>query len=132
MKADLLGVIGLTVMVEKDGDQFAAHCVELGTVSCGDTLLEAAYNIFDAVQVHLNALEAAGEVERVFQERGIKVLPASELEGPPEQGIEMRLPLPSMLSAGFMMGESESVTPDPEAWFAQGLAGRPVKFPVHA
>ena len=39
------GEIVLTELVEPDGDQFAAYCLELGTASCGDTIEEAFTNL---------------------------------------------------------------------------------------
>ena len=60
--------------VEREGDQYAARCLELGTVSCGDTVEEAFANLDEAIEVHLNALEELGELARVFQERKIKLI----------------------------------------------------------
>ena len=65
----------LTCVVEKEGNQFASYCEELGTSSCGDTIEEAFENIEEAVEVHLDALDEAGELGRVFRERGIEVHP---------------------------------------------------------
>ena len=55
------GEIVLTELVEPDGDQFAAYCLELGTASCGDTIEEAFTNLEEAIWVHLNELEAIDE-----------------------------------------------------------------------
>ena len=65
--------VTLTHVFTKEGDQFVSYCMELGTSSCGDTIEEAFDNIKEAVEVHLNALEQMGEMERVFRERGITV-----------------------------------------------------------
>ena len=74
------GMIVLTTLVEPEGDKYVSWCEELGTASCGDTVEEAFANILEAVEVHLNGLEEVGETERVFEERGIKVLPNSSEE----------------------------------------------------
>lgn len=74
------GVIVLTTLVEPEGDKYVSWCEELGTASCGDTVEEAFANILEAVEVHLNGLEEIGETARVFEERGIKVLPDSSEE----------------------------------------------------
>ena len=71
------GYILLTEVVEKEGDQFVAHCLELDTATCGDTIEEAFSNLRDAIVVHLNALEEVGTIERVFNERNIIVHPVA-------------------------------------------------------
>ena len=70
----------LTCVAEKEGNQFVSYCEELGTSSCGDTIEEAFENIEEAVEVHLDALDEAGELGRVFRERAIEVhqLPLSQ------------------------------------------------------
>ena len=71
------GVIVLTTLVEPEGDKYVSWCEELGTASCGDTVEEAFENVLEAIEVHLNGLEEIGETERVFEERGITVVPRS-------------------------------------------------------
>ena len=94
------GVIVLTTLVEPEGDKYVSWCEELGTASCGDTVEEAFANVLEAVEVHLNGLEEVGETERVFEERGIKVLPHSSDESttrpvPLEKIIRIsRIPVP--------------------------------------
>ncbi len=66
------GYIVLTGIVEREGDQFVSQCPQLGVASCGDTIEEAFDNLGDALQVHLNALEEIGELERVIQENHIE------------------------------------------------------------
>jgi len=63
--------ITVTLVVEKDGDQYAGHCTELGTATCGATHEEALANLKEAVLVDLSALEEVGERARFFRERGI-------------------------------------------------------------
>ncbi len=71
----IAGQIKLTLKVVAADGQFAAHCPELGTVSCGDTADEAMSNIREAVQVHLEALSQNGTLRRVLAERGIRIVP---------------------------------------------------------
>ncbi len=67
------GYVVLTGIVEREGDQFVSYCRELGTSSCGDSSDEALENLGDAIEVHLDALEETGELERVFRERNIRI-----------------------------------------------------------
>ena len=61
MVGEIQGEVMLTFVVAKDGELYASRCVELGTVSCGDTAAESLTNIQEAVLVHLNALEEVNE-----------------------------------------------------------------------
>lgn len=67
------GYIILTLVVDEEDGQFAAHCPELGTATCGDTIEEALANLQEAVTVHLDALEEVGTRQQVFAEREIEV-----------------------------------------------------------
>lgn len=69
----------LTQVVTEEDGQYVSHCPELGTVSCGSTIDEAFANLEEAIEVHLNALEEVEELERVFHERGITVMPIESL-----------------------------------------------------
>ncbi|MCH9009142.1 MAG: type II toxin-antitoxin system HicB family antitoxin [Chloroflexi bacterium] len=72
------GVVTLTGVAEKEGDQYVSYCRELGTSSCGDTAEEALENLGDAIEVHINALVETGEFLRVFRERNIRIdIPSS-------------------------------------------------------
>lgn len=72
------GVVTLTGVAEKEGDQYVSYCQELGTSSCGDTAEEALENLGDAIEVHINALVETGEFLRVFRERNIRIdIPSS-------------------------------------------------------
>ncbi len=84
---DLEGVIVLTGIAEREGDQFVSRCRELGTASCGDTAEEALDNLSDAIDVHLAALEESGEMNRVFRERNINIYV------PPLDELYMTVPL---------------------------------------
>ena len=128
VEVEIVGEIDLTLQVEKDGDQFASTCVELGTVSCGDTFVEAVYNICDAVYVHLNALERVGQRTKVFQEKGINIRQPTPTANSSGNEIAIPLRLPAMPG----VGDAESSTPDPEEWIAKGFSGRQATFPVYA
>ena len=65
--------ITLTIAIEEADSQYAAHCIELDTASCGDTFDEAFENIKEAVSVDLNALEEVGEREQFFKEHDIEI-----------------------------------------------------------
>ena len=71
------GYVILTEVIEEEDGQFAAHCLELGTATCGDTIEEALANLREAIVVHLNALEEVGTRDKVFRERNIVVRPLS-------------------------------------------------------
>jgi len=66
----------LNTKVEKHDGVYVGYCVELGTVTQGDSLEEVCENLKDAIYVHLSMLDEIGERERVFREKGIVTLPA--------------------------------------------------------
>ena len=82
------GYVVLTGIVEPEGDQYVSFCRELGTASCGDSSDEALRNLGDAIDVHLNALEETGELERVFRERNIRI----DVQPPGFDELSIRVP----------------------------------------
>lgn len=66
------GFIILTVRFEREGDQWAATCLELGTAACGDNFEEAQEAIREAITLQLNALEELGERASFFQRYRIR------------------------------------------------------------
>ena len=66
----------LNTKVEKHDEVYVGYCVELGTVTQGDSLEEVCENLKDAIYVHLSVLDEIGERERVFREKGVVMLPA--------------------------------------------------------
>ena len=83
----IYGHVLLTGYVEKEGDQFASYCRELGSASGGDTMEEALENLGEAIEVHLEALEDTGELLRALRERNIRID-----AGPPDfDGIYIRV-----------------------------------------
>ncbi len=77
-----VGHIHLTFKAYKEGEQWVSECVELGTASCGDSIEDAFDALNDATVLYLQAVEEAGETDRIFRERGIEVaLGAPEVDG---------------------------------------------------
>jgi predicted RNase H-like HicB family nuclease len=70
---ELGGVIWLVGFVEKEVSQFVSYCRELGTASCGDTVEEAIDNLWDAVDVHIEALIETGELLNYLREKNIRI-----------------------------------------------------------
>jgi hypothetical protein len=68
------GYITLTLEAFPEGKSFVSRCRELGVTSCGDSIGAAIDAVRDAVATYLNAIEALGERERIFAERGIAIL----------------------------------------------------------
>jgi predicted RNase H-like HicB family nuclease len=75
---------------EEDG-QWVSECVELGVASCGDTAQEALEAVLEATNLYIETLKDEGELERVFRERSIRVIPAAELASQGE--ISARIPV---------------------------------------
>jgi predicted RNase H-like HicB family nuclease len=69
------GYILVTFRVYQEGDQYVSECVELGIASCGNTIDEAFSALEDATELYLDEIEAEGERERLFAERGITIMP---------------------------------------------------------
>ena len=65
--------ITLTLEVEREEDQYVSLCRELDVSSYGDSVEEALSRLRDAVTLYLDTIEQDGELERVIQDRGIKV-----------------------------------------------------------
>ncbi|MGH2584193.1 MAG: type II toxin-antitoxin system HicB family antitoxin [Dehalococcoidia bacterium] len=84
------GYILLTFKVHEEDGQYVSECDELGVASCGDTIQEAFDAIEDAVTSYLETLEEEGERERVFAERGIRILPGDL----PLDGVEVQVRVP--------------------------------------
>ena len=72
------GYIDLDVVVRKENDQYSSWCPDLDIASCGDSLDDAVRNLGDAVELYLNALEEEREREKVFREKGIRIVGIDE------------------------------------------------------
>jgi len=78
MKEAVAGYIDVEIVVTKEGNQYSSWCLELDIASCGDSPEEAVRNLGDALELYLSTLEEEGERERVFKERGIRIVHADE------------------------------------------------------
>ena len=94
-----VGHIVLTLLVHKEGDQYVSECAELGTASCGETIDEALRNIREATLLYLNAIEEAGERERIFRQKRIQIF-----LGPPHEA-ETNVRVNTADTVGFLVHE---------------------------
>jgi len=66
------GYIEVTVRFSKEGKQWTALCVELGTAAFGETLESACEAINDMIELHLNSLDQLGTREAFLKKHGVK------------------------------------------------------------
>ena len=66
------GYVILTCKFHKEDNQWVGICQELGTSDFGSTLDEARDRLAEAITLHLNALEDAGEREQFIKENNIQ------------------------------------------------------------
>ncbi len=57
---------------------YVATCPALGVTSQGDSLEEAENNIREAVSLYLTAIDEDGELDRVFNEKGLRISVAAD------------------------------------------------------
>ncbi len=67
------GYIVLTVRFAKEGDQWTAECLELGTATCADTFEEIQEAIRAMISLHLNGLEDVGTRKAFFRKHNIRI-----------------------------------------------------------
>jgi len=60
-----------SVLVRKEGSQYASWCPELDVASCGSNIEEACKNLNEAVSCLLDAYKETGELQEFLTERGI-------------------------------------------------------------
>jgi len=65
--------IQVTVRFAREGDQWTAECLELGTAGFADSLEEAKDVISDLILLHLSALEDVGTCAKFLKEHGVTV-----------------------------------------------------------
>jgi predicted RNase H-like HicB family nuclease len=88
-----IGYIVLTFKMRQEGNRWVALCEELGTSSYGHNMKEAQERIYEAVELHLNALEMLGERKRFFAENNITIVVNKpnkkrlKMSGPFEEGV---------------------------------------------
>ena len=63
--------IVFTFRVWHEDDSWQGLCSELGVPSFGDNPGDALSNVIDATVTYLNAIEAVGDRETVFRDRGV-------------------------------------------------------------
>lgn len=63
----------LTAIFEREAGQWHGRCLELGTATNARRLEDLQEELEDLIGLHLNALEAAGELERFLKEHNIRV-----------------------------------------------------------
>ena len=78
MKKATANYISVEVVVTKEGNQYSSWCPELDIASCGDSPENAIRNLGDALKLYVDTLEEEGERERVFKERGVRLVAADE------------------------------------------------------
>ena len=65
--------VNLTFVFEKEGNQWVGTCLELGTSTFERTLAETRTALKALVKDHVAVLAEAGEIDRFYEEWGIKV-----------------------------------------------------------
>jgi len=65
------GYIIVTCIFKKEGNRWTGYCKELGTVSLGRSISEAARNMKEALELNLNTLEDVGERARFFRDNNV-------------------------------------------------------------
>ena len=61
----------LSFEIELEEGGYAAHCIEIGTVSCGDTEEEALQNVREATDEYVAYLRESGKLQAFLLERGL-------------------------------------------------------------
>ena len=72
------GYIAVEMVVTKEGNQYSSWCPELDIASCGDNPEDAVRNLGDALELYIKTLEEEGGRERVFREKGIRIVSSDE------------------------------------------------------
>ena len=73
MPQELQGFVVLTFEFHREGRLWVGECLELGTATDGRSLPRVEKELAALVSIHLQGLDAIGERERLFSERGIKL-----------------------------------------------------------
>lgn len=89
-----LGRYELTVEIHREGDQWVSRCEELDVASCGDSFEEALDNLYDALEVYMETLDAAGEVEHLLAMKELHPVPLSPDQPSPLTSLKFRATLP--------------------------------------
>jgi len=84
----------LTLVFNREGDEWVGVCRELGTSTFDKDLCKVRDELCDMVLDHLNGLEEAGARQRFFREHGIRVCRKRSSPAPADKSI--RLPVGSL------------------------------------
>ena len=66
-------MVTLRLEAEREDDLYVANCPDLDISSYGDTVEDAFAHLNDAILLYLDTIEADGERDRIFRERGITI-----------------------------------------------------------
>ena len=66
------GFVILTLVFRKEGNRWTGECLELGTATYGRSLEKTHSELAELVELHLNALEQAGERQHFFKAHNIR------------------------------------------------------------
>lgn len=69
-------------LIRPEGKQFSSWCPELDVASSGDTVEEARTNLDEAIKAFLDTYSELGELGRLINERGIKLIKAEDVAAP--------------------------------------------------
>lgn len=74
------GFVLLTLNFKNVGrNRWTGECLELGTATHGRTLSQVQRELVELIELHLGALQDAGERERFLAENGVKQYPAGSV-----------------------------------------------------
>ena len=71
-----------SILVRREGDQYASWCPELDVASSGATVEEATANLKEAVTCYVDTYVELGEMSRVLKERGLRLTKSDETSQP--------------------------------------------------
>ncbi len=67
------GFVILTLAFHQEGKTWLGECLELGTATYGRTLKRVQAELLELVELHLEAIEEAGERDNFFRTHNIKL-----------------------------------------------------------
>ena len=82
-------VFSLTFDLEKEGEQWTATCLELGTSTFGDTLDEAKKELQEAVTLQLDEMERLGFIADYLEENRVSVIRFADAPGPSDSSFAL-------------------------------------------
>jgi predicted RNase H-like HicB family nuclease len=82
-------VFSLTFALEKDGEQWTATCLELGTSTFGDTLDEAKKELQEAVILQLDEVERLGFSADYLEENPVPIIRLADAVAPSDSSFAL-------------------------------------------